>query len=127
MAYIGIDASLEYESGSSWVPVPKCKSVSFPGFNISSVDTNNLDNSNFGMTYMPGCVDAGSCAFECEYSTATYTALQGLIRDVIGWRITAPDGHPETCDGFLTKLDVAMSPNEEVMITGEIKFTGIPS
>lgn len=132
MATIGITAKLEYESGSTWVEVDNCKSIQFPGFNVSSVDTTHLGLTDYGMTFKPGMVDAGVCGFEAEYTEATYTALQGLVRDSIGWRITAPDeggGSPVavTCDGFLTKLDVSIAPNEEVMISGEIKFTGLPA
>lgn len=131
MAVIGISAKLEYESGSSWAEVDNCKQVMFPAFSVSSIDTTHLGLTDFGMTFMPGMVDAGACSFTAEYTEATYTALQGLTRDLLGWRVTAPDeggGSPVivTCDGFLTKLEVSITPNEEVMISGEIKFTGLP-
>lgn len=131
MAVIGITAKLEYESGSGWAEVDNCKSVAFPAFTVSSIDTTHLGLTDFGMTFMPGMVDAGACAFEAEYTEATYTALQALTRELIGWRVTAPDeGNASpvivTCDGFLTKLEVSITPNEEVMISGEVKFTGLP-
>lgn len=129
MATIGVTAKLEYEQSSAWVEVANCKQVNFPSFNVSSVDTTNLSITDYAMTYMPGMVDAGSITFEAEYSEATYTALQGLVRQTIGWRVTGPDDADVavTCDGFLVKCDVQMSPNEEVMISGEVKLTGLPA
>jgi hypothetical protein len=128
LAVIGVSASLEYEDSSAFVPVAGVKSVNFPGFNVSSVDTTHLGNTNFAMSFMPGMVDAGALTFECEFSEATYTALQGKIRETIGWRVTGPDDEDVavTCDGFLTKLDVQVTPADELMISGEVKLTGMP-
>jgi hypothetical protein len=129
MATIPVGAKLEHENGSGWLEVQKCKSVNFPGFNVSAVDTTNLGNTDYAKTYIPGMIDAGSVTFECEYTTATYVQLTGLLRDVIGWRVSAPAGEGDvvTCDGFLVKIDVPQSPDEEMMITGEIKMTGLPA
>lgn len=130
MATIGVTAKLEYESGSGWAEVVGCKTVNFPAFSITSIDTTHLGLTDFAKTYMPGMIDAGSVTFEAEYVSATYTALQALAvaREAIGWRVSAPDGEGDvvTCDGFLVKLDVSMSPDEEVMVSGEIKMTGLP-
>lgn len=131
MATIGVGAKLEYESGSSWTEVLNCKSVNFPQFSITSIDTTNLSIADYAKTYMPGMVDGNSITFEAEYTSDTYTALAGLIREVIGWRVSSPDvdtaGDVVTCDGFLTSLSVAMSPDDEMMISGEIKMTGLPA
>ncbi len=128
MAVIGISASLEYEDSSAFVPVAGVKSVNFPGFTTSSVDTTHLGNTDFAMSFMPGAIDAGAITFEAEFSEATYTALQGKVRQIIGWRVTGPDDEDVavTCDGFLTKIDVNVTPADEVMIAGEVKLTGMP-
>lgn len=129
MATIGVTAKLEYEHSSAWNEVTGCKQVNFPSFNVSSVDTTHLGIADYAMTYMPGMIDAGSITFEAEYSEATYTALQALVREVIGWRVTGPDDADVavSCDGFLVKCDVSLTPNEEVMISGEVKLTGLPA
>jgi hypothetical protein len=93
MAIIGIGAKLEYESGSGWAEVPNVKSVNFPGFNVNPVDTTHLGCADFAKTFMPGTIDADSVSFECEYIASTYTALQGLLREVIGWRVSSPTSH----------------------------------
>lgn len=131
MATIGITGKLEYDGDSGWVEVSNCKSIQFPSFIVSSIDTTHLGLTDYGMTFVPGMVDAGVCAFEAEYTEATYVGLQALLRETVGWKITAPDeGNASPvaveCDGFLTKLDVVITPNEEVMIAGEIKFSGLP-
>jgi hypothetical protein len=129
MSTIGVTAKLEYESGSGWEQVANCKSINFPSTNVSSIDTTHLGLTDFAMTFAPGMVDAGSITFSASFSESSYTALQSLLREVIGWRVTGPldEAALVTCDGFLTKCDVAMSPNEEVMIEGEIKMTGLPA
>lgn len=131
MAVIGVTAKLEYQSGSGWVEVVNPKSVNFPGFTVSSIDTTNLSIANYGMQFMPGMIDAGSVTFEAEYTDDNYNGLNALVREIVGWRVTAPDDGDGavvvTCSGFLTKLDVNMTPNEEVMISGEVKMTGLPS
>lgn len=128
MAVIGVTSKLEYEAGSAYVEVPGVKSVNFPAFNTSAVDTTSLDNSNFAMSFIPGMIDPASISFECEFSDATYVALSGMIRETTSWRVTAPTGVDTavTCDGFLVKLDVSISPADEVMISGEVKMTGLP-
>lgn len=126
---IGVTATLEYELGSGWAAINNVKSISFPGFNVGTVDTTHLGLSDYAMTFDPGMVDAGVMTFECKYTDAQYEVLQGLIRDVVGWRIGAsePEANAIICDGFITKLDVAFAPtNDEVNISGEIKFTGLP-
>lgn len=128
MAIIGVGAKLEYESGSGWGEVQNCKSVNFPGFNVTSVETTHLGVSDYAKTFLPGMVDANTITFSCEFTDANYTALQGLVRDVLGWRVSSPSGEAVvvTCDGFLTSLEVALAPDEEVMINGAIKMTGLP-
>lgn len=129
MAIIGISGKLEYESGSGWAEVYNCKQVNFPSFNVSSVDTSNLGCTDYAMTFIPGMVDSGTITFEAEYQAATYDALVALLRTVIGWRVSSPTGDDElvvSCDGFLTKCDVSITPNDEVMISGEVKMTGLP-
>lgn len=129
MAIIGVGAKLEYESGSGWAEVANCKSVNFPGFNVTSVETTNLSNVDFGKSYIPGMIDGNTITFSCEFTDANYTALSGLVRDLLGWRVSSPSGESVTvtCDGFLTSLEVALAPDEEVMINGTIKMTGVPS
>src|SRR5262245_61048943 len=109
MATIGIGSKLEYESGSTWVEVENCKTIGVPQFNVSIIDTVHLGLTDYGMTFMPGMIDPGACPFEAEFTTTTYTALQGIIaeRSKIGWRVTAEDEESGlsvvvTCDGFLT-------------------------
>lgn len=128
MAYIGIGAKLEFENGSGWAEVLHCKSVNLPDFNVASIETTHLGLTNYGKTFMPGMIDAGSISFEAEYTADTYADLQGLVRETLGWRISDPTGPSVvvTCDGFLTSLKSSMSADEEMMITGEIKLTGVP-
>lgn len=128
MAVIGVTAKIEHEGGSGYVEVPNCKAINFPGFNITSVDTTNLGNSDYAKTYIPGMIDASTITVDCEYTAVTYNDLQALVREVKSWRVTAPAGEDVvvTCDGFITKLDVKPTPDEEVMINFEIKMTGLP-
>lgn len=128
MATIGVSAKLEYENGSAWAEVYNIKTVNFPDFTTTSVETTNLANVDYGKTFIPGMVDAGVITFNSEYTTASYVALSALVRDLIGWRVTSPSGEGDilTCDGFLTKLSVNFDSDVEVMITGEIKLSGIP-
>lgn len=126
---IGVTTKFEHESGSSWVEVYKTRSVNYPGYNTSSVDNTSLANDDFAMTYEPGMIDANVITFESEWSEASYATLQGIVsdREAIGWRVSGPDGSdPLTCDGFLTKLDVNITPGELMIISGEVKLTGLP-
>jgi len=128
MASIGVGAKLEHEQGSGWAVVYKCKSVNFPNFTITSVDTTHLAIADYAKTYMPGMIDGDTISFESEFTSASYVTLTGLLRDVIGWRVSAPAGEGDvvTCDGFLTSLTSSMTPDDEMMISGQIKMTGLP-
>ena len=129
MATIGVTAKLEYENGSGWAEVEKCKSISFPSIAVNPYETTHLGITDYAKTYSPGLIDAGVIAFEAEYTSTTYAAWHGLLRDELGWRVSAPSGEGDvlTCDGHLTKLEVTMTPDAEVMITGEIKLSGLPA
>lgn len=128
MAVLGVTAKLEYESGSGWAEVTNCKSITFPQLQVGAVETTHLGVSDYGRTHMPGLIEANVISFECEYTSEIYTALHGLIRDTLGWRVTSPTGEDDvmTCDGFLTSVNLSLTPDAEVMITGEIKLTGVP-
>jgi hypothetical protein len=130
VAVIGVTASLEYEVGSGWAAVPNLKSLSFPEISVGEVETTHLGISDFARTYAPGLVNGGNINFECAYTSATMTALNGLLRDEIGWRVSAPTGTSDvyTCDGFLTALSTTFTPDDsEVMISGTVKLTGLPA
>ncbi|MBN9520841.1 hypothetical protein J0H58_20360 [bacterium] len=129
MSILSVLTKLEYESGSGWAEIDRLKSVNFPQFSISQIDTTHLGVTDYGKTFMPGMIDPGTITFTCAFSENTYTALQGLIRDVLGWRVTAPTGDDVavTCDGFLSALDVTVGgADEEMTITGTVKMTGVP-
>lgn len=132
MANIGITASLEYDldtSGTNWVAIPKCKSISFPALTVASVDTTNLDNSDYYKTFTPGTIEPGNVSFTAEFSSDTYNDLFDTLRDVISWRVTSPDGDVVIAifDGFLMNLSSPIEAEAEHMITGEIKVTGAVS
>ena len=130
MSSIGVTSKLEYETGSTWTEVTRCKQVNFPSFARSSVETTHLGITDYGQTFMPGMTDASVITAEVEFTEAMFTALAGLADDrtLIGWRVTSPDDAEVvvTCDGFVTKCDVSLSPNDEVMISLEVKMSGMP-
>lgn len=129
MSTIGVSAKLEYESGSTFVEIPDVISVNFPEFSVTSIDTTSLANTDYGMTFAPGMVDGGTITFECHYDSDVYDDLEGLVRTSLDWKVSAPTGESQsvTCEGFLTKLSVSIKPNELVVISGEIKMTGLPT
>jgi hypothetical protein len=126
---IGIGATLKYESGSGYIPIPKMKMVNFPDFAVAVVDTHNLDNTDYAKTFEPGSIDPDTITFQCSYSSATYNALVDLIREIVPWRIESPEeaGDQVDCDGFLTSFKVNWSHDDnESVIDGTIKMTGMP-
>lgn len=129
MAVIGVTGKLELNTtGSTWVEIAKCKSISFPDFSTTAVDITNLASPDYAKEYVPGMVDAGSVTFQCEYTSATYVQLTGLVRTTKNWRITSPTGVADVVQfsGFLTKVALAMSPDEEMVIDAELRTSGLP-
>jgi hypothetical protein len=128
MGIIGVGTTLSYEDGSGFTPVPKLRSAAFPKWTTTQVDTTNLDCTDYAKTSEPGMTNPGTVSYECEFSADVYAALSDLVRETIGWRTASPSGSSKTvtCDGYLSDLDVAFSPDELVVITFNVTYTGLP-
>jgi hypothetical protein len=134
MAQLGITSKLEHEAGSGWTEVPHCKSLTFPALSISPYETTHLGITDYTKTYEPGLMDFNSVVGQCEYTPDVYEDLFGLKRQKIQWKLSDPEvGDPAEAaivvnfEGFITKLEVGITPDGEMMIDFEIKVNGLPA
>lgn len=146
MGIIGFTAKLEVNDGSSnaYAVIDQATTITLPSQDTTSVETTYLGLSTPHKTFTPGLTDAGTLSFECNYTSATYARLQGLLGKLkhdsripptgtdVNWKITAPDedgsgsggAQTFTMNGFLSKLDLSMEVEAVMKIKGEVKISG---
>lgn len=127
MAVIGLGAKISYERGSTFVEVPRVRSVQFPKPVVSQIDITALDSAANSMESMGGMIDPGTVTFTFEQDATVYSTLYGMLGDTIGWKVEGPTALSQTFtfDGYLTSVDPGnVVPNELIIVTCEVKISG---
>ena len=131
MADIGISSKFEIQVGSTWTPVPGCKSIGIPGLTVSDIDTTTNDNLDYFKSFIPGTIDAGTIPVTCEYTVESYQMIYDLIaaRSVTMFRVSDPESYDNnrTFEGYLNNISGTFETEAHNVFSFQVKVTGAAS
>ena len=108
-----------------------------PGLSRDAPEASNMDSPEAWKEFIPGMKDGGEIQIEGNWipKHASQAPDTGLLSefssDVFGhWRLTFPDGSPETeweFDAILTNFEPTMPTDDKMTFSATLKITGKPT
>lgn len=106
MAILADGTTLEISDGGSgaYVAVPNLKTVTPPSPETPEIETTHLGSA--AKEYIPATKpEPGEFMFTAYYVYDQYTRLEGLRGVIKSFRLTYPDTHTSTFQGFIKKVE----------------------
>ena len=110
------------------------REVNLPERELGTAEVTNDDTPDFHKDYIPGLYEPGTVSFTYLYAKSQFAALEAIyqLATVAAtrasatkfWKVTLPDASTATFKGFLTKHDLPMETEDEVVVEAEIQVVG---
>lgn len=142
-ARIGYGTLLERRTSAAgaspevWQLIAERTSIGGPSMSRDAPDVTHMDSPGGWREFVPGLKDGGEVPVEGNFipKNATQNAETGILaefsQDVAGhWRITFPDGSPETVwefDAIMTGFEPSMPVDDKMTFSATLKVTGEPT
>lgn len=127
----GYDTTLEYgddlvADAATWTEVEELDSVTPPPVSVAVVEQKPHGAAGKATRKRPGWKTPGDASFQVLQTKANTSALDALIGDTIGWRITHEDGSTVEFDGFITNSAPAVNKEGDNVIVYTLTAQGLP-
>lgn len=134
---IPFGGSVEVSSDDvTYTSVPEAKAFPVPSTTTEYPEVTSLDSPNGFREFISGLKDAGEVSFQCGYTTAGYTLINGLDGVLAYVRVTFPLAPGQSTDGDVFEFRAFLTPaveagdvgapinmNVNCRISGDLTFT----
>ncbi len=130
-AQAGIGSKIEIESvpgNGVYAQFGEVVSIGGPETEVGAINVTHLQSPDFTKEFIPGLIDGGLVNLEINFTRATMSTLQGLLRAIRNYKITFADS-ATTCTfaGMITKYGNNEQVEEAIRIPLTIKVSGRPA
>lgn len=131
-AIIPFGGSVEVSSdGSTWSAVPEARGIPVPEKTQEYPEVTSLDSTGGFREFIAGLKDPGELSFECNYTEAGMTLIEGLDGVLAHVRVTFPQQPGQASAGdvfsfraFLTATPTADDVGAPVLMTVQARVSG---